>query len=335
MMDSATSESRGGHLPTGLVRDDLYRLHETPPGHPECPRRCDAMATGLAEPALAGRLVPIAARDATLDELLAVHEAGYVRTVRDEVAAGFSGLSTGDTAIGPHTYAAALRAAGGVCAAVDAVAAGLVANAFCAVRPPGHHATASRGMGFCVFNNVAVAARHAQRACGLGRVLIVDWDVHHCNGTQDIFYEDPSVLLFSTHQWPWYPSSGLAGQTGRGAGDGATINCPLPAGSGREEILGAMVEKLIPAADAFRPDIVLISAGFDSRAGDPLGQFRLRDEDFADMTVLVMDIAHRHARGRLVSAIEGGYSLEGVSAATAAHVSALAGLAQEKVAGSR
>ena len=325
-MDAGKPQSRGGRLPTGLVFDDLYRLHETPQGHPERPQRCDAMLAGLLAPPLAGRIVRIEARDATRDELLAVHDAGYVRTVRDEVAAGLSGLSTGDTAIGLHSYAAALRAAGGVCAAVDAVAAGVVANGFCAVRPPGHHASAGGGMGFCVFNNVAVAARRAQRAHALAKVLIVDWDVHHGNGTQDIFYEDPSVLFFSTHQWPLYPGSGLSGETGRGAGKGATINCPLPAGSGREEILGAMVERLVPAADAFGPDIVLISAGFDSRAGDPLGQFLLTDEDFADMTALVMDIARRHARGRVVSTIEGGYRLEGLSSAVAAHVRTLAGL---------
>ena len=311
---------------TGLVYDDLYRLHETPPGHPERPERCDAMIAGLLADPLADRIVRIPASDATREQLLAVHDARYVDAVRDEVAAGRSDLSTGDTAIGPHSYAAALRAAGGLCAAVDAVVAGTVANAFCAVRPPGHHATASRGMGFCVFNNVAVAARHAQRACGLGQVLIVDWDVHHCNGTQDIFYEDPSVLLFSMHQWPWYPGSGLAGETGSGAGKGATINCPLGAGAGRDEILGAMTDKLIPAADAFGPDIVLISAGFDSRGGDPLGQFTLTDEDFADMTGLVMGIAQRHAGGRVVSTIEGGYLLEGIAAATTAHVKALAGL---------
>jgi len=312
--------------PTGLVYDELYALHEVPASHPESPRRLDAVLAGLDEPALAARLVRVPARDATEDELIDVHLPRYVRTVRDEVAAGQHSLSTGDTDIGPHSYAAALRAAGGVCAAVDAVAAGAVANAFCAVRPPGHHASAGRGMGFCVFNNVAVAARRAQKAHGLARVLIVDWDVHHGNGTQDIFYEDPSVLYFSTHLWPWYPGTGLADQTGSGPGKGTTINVPLAPGDGRDDVLGAMTDLLVPAADAFRPDIVLISAGFDSRCGDPLGRLLLYDDDFADMTRLVIGIADRHAGGRVVSTLEGGYLLEGLKSAAAAHVRALAGL---------
>jgi acetoin utilization deacetylase AcuC-like enzyme len=217
----------------------------------------------------------------------------------------------------------ALEAAGGVLNAVDMVAGGKVKNAFCAVRPPGHHATAVRGMGFCVFNNVAVAARYAQKKHGLARVLIADWDVHHGNGTQDIFYNDGSVFFFSTHQSPWYPGTGAAGETGEGSGKGATMNCPFPAGSGRAEVLGVFRERLMPAMDSFRPELVVISAGFDSRAGDPLGQFRLTDEDFADLTRMLMDVADKHAGGRVVSVLEGGYSLTGLAAGVAAHVKTL------------
>ncbi len=201
---------------------------------------------------------------------------------------------------------------------------GAARNAFCAVRPPGHHANATRGMGFCLFNNIAIAARYAQRKFGIGRALIADWDVHHGNGTQDIFYADPSVFFFSTHQWPLYPGTGRANETGEGAGRGTTMNFPFPAGSGREEILGAVRNALIPAAREFQPELVLISAGFDSRIGDLLGQFTLTDDDFADLTRAVMEIADAHAGGRIVSVLEGGYNLGGLASAALSHVEALA-----------
>jgi len=178
-------------------------------------------------------------------------------------------------------------------------------------------------MGFCILNNVALAARYAQRRHGIGRVMIVDWDVHHGNGTQEIFYRDGSVFFFSSHQWPLYPGTGRADETGDGPGEGTTMNFPLPAGSGRREILGAVQNSLVPAAERFRPELLLISAGFDSRIGDLLGRFTLTDDDFADLTRAVMEIADRFAGGRVVSVLEGGYALDGLASAAAAHVNAL------------
>jgi acetoin utilization deacetylase AcuC-like enzyme len=308
---------------TGLAADPLCLKHDPGYGHPECPERYEAVITGLEEAGLAEKLISVPSRDATREELRRVHTSYYLDIAEHQIKDGAPELSTGDTSVCEASWDAALRGAGLALNAVDAVMAGWMENAFCAIRPPGHHATADRGMGFCIFNNVALAARHAQKAHGIQRVLIVDWDVHHGNGTQDIFYGDGSVLFFSTHQWPLYPGTGRRSETGIGAGAGLTINCPLSAGAGRALVLGAMREELEPAADRFAPEFVFISAGFDSRAGDPLGGFLLKDEDFAEMTKLVMGIAKRHAKGRLVSVLEGGYGLGLLGGAVAAHVGAL------------
>ena len=308
----------------GLVYSPVYKKHVPHLSHPERPQRLDAIMDALAAPELADLLVRIEPRPATEKQISYCHTADYVRQAKHDILSGAEMLSTGDTDVCRDSLEAALLAAGGVLAAVDAVVAGTVKTAFCAVRPPGHHATPYRGMGFCIFNNVAIAARYAQKKHRIGRVLIADWDVHHGNGTQETFYEDGSVFFFSTHQRPWYPGTGSADETGRGEGEGTTLNCPFPAGTEGKEIVAAFREKLQPAANSFKPELVLISAGFDSRHGDPLGMFHINDEQFAELTGIVMQIARDHAGCRVVSVLEGGYSLEGLAAASAAHVRALA-----------
>ena len=308
---------------TGLMADERFRDHLAGHEHPERPERYDAVMDALAQAGLTEKLIRLPSRDITPQELALCHTPEYLAQAHRDVREGRPYLSTGDTDITPNSWDVAVLAAGGVLNAVDAVCRNEVNNAFCAVRPPGHHANATRGMGFCLFNNVALAARYAQQRHGIGRVMIVDWDVHHGNGTQDIFYADPSVFFFSSHQWPLYPGTGRANETGEGAGEGTTMNFPFPAGSGRAEILGAVEKSLLPAADRFQPELVLISAGFDSRIGDLLGRFTLTDRDFRDLTSAVMGIADRYAGGRVVSMLEGGYSLDGLGSAAAAHVSAL------------
>jgi acetoin utilization deacetylase AcuC-like enzyme len=208
--------------------------------------------------------------------------------------------------------------------AVDQVMAQEARNAFCVVRPPGHHATPKRGMGFCVFNNIAIAARYAQKRYDVGRVLIVDWDVHHGNGTQDAFYNDDSVFFFSTHQHPWYPGTGRRDETGAGRGLGTNLNRPFAYGAGRREILGAFESELVEAARRFKPELLLVSAGFDSRHNDPLGGFLLTDQDFGDLTDVMLTLADELAEGRLISLLEGGYNLEGLARAATAHCERLA-----------
>ncbi|MDZ4797082.1 MAG: histone deacetylase [Bryobacteraceae bacterium] len=310
-------------MSTGLLLDPLYKQHAPGEAHPERPERLDAVTAALERGGHRKQMTRIEPRPASIEELAAVHSREYIDLAHREIRRGVRQLSTGDTDVMPRSLDVALQAAGGVMNAVDAVFSGRVKNAFCAVRPPGHHATPTKGMGFCIFNNVAVAARYAQRKHGAERVLIVDWDVHHGNGTQDTFWRDGSVLFFSTHQYPWYPGTGAADERGEGNGKDKILNRPFDAGAGREEIYGVFREDLVPAAKHFKPDFVLISAGFDSRVGDPLGRFRLTDDDFRDLTRLMMDIAEDHCEGRLVSVLEGGYSLEGLGAGVAAHVGTL------------
>ena len=307
---------------TALLLDDYLTRHVTELGHPECPERLVVIQKAL-EPFK--DLVLLPSRRADLAEVSLCHEPSYVEGVLNLIAAGQTELAGGDVSVCPESGEVALHAVGGVIDTVDAVLGGRAKNAFCAVRPPGHHARPAAAMGFCLFNNVAIASRYAQKEHAVDRVAIIDWDVHHGNGTQEIFYSDDSVLFFSTHQWPWYPGTGHPSERGEGKGHGLTINCPLPAGSGREEFMDAFQTRLLPALNKYRPDLLIVSAGFDSRAGDPLGQLLLTDKDFADLTDLLLDFAAGACNGRLISVLEGGYNLVGLGKAVTSHVARLVG----------
>ena len=268
-------------------------------------------------------MAAIGPRRALSEWITTEHSLEYVARVAIACRGGDAHLDTMDVSVSPKSYDVALQAVGGVLAAVDAVMAGKVRNAFCAVRPPGHHALMDKAMGFCLFNNVALAARYIQKKHGLAKVLVVDWDVHHGNGTQAMTYADPTVLYFGIHQYPFYPGTGAAEEKGEGEGLGFTVNVPLPAGSGDAEYRKAFEEVLAPAARRFRPDFVLISAGFDAHANDPIGGMKVTAGGFADLTRIVRRVAAASARGRIVSVLEGGYDLKGLAASVEAHLRAL------------
>jgi acetoin utilization deacetylase AcuC-like enzyme len=308
---------------TGFVYDDIYLEHKTTPGHPESPRRLTAIVERLKACGLDSELVHLTPRPAEQKWLQTIHSASYIERARRSCAEGETYLDTGDNPISAKSYDAAVMAAGGVLTAVDAVMGGQVTNAFCCVRPPGHHAIEDQALGFCMFNNVAIGTRYVQQQYNLAKVLIVDWDVHHGNGTQAAFYEDPSVLYFSVHRYPFYPGSGTEAETGRGEGLNTTINVPLPAYSEDSDYLEAFEHKLRPAALAFRPDFVFISAGFDAHENDTLGGMRVTTECFGKLTRIVKDIAERSCQGRLVSVLEGGYGMEGLAASVETHIRVL------------
>ncbi len=305
---------------TGLVYDPTFLAHRVSPHHPERPERLQAIISGLEECGLLEKLTPLRPRMATEDELSAIHSAEYLQRIEQACAAGERYLDSLDTEICRDSYVAARLAAGGVLVAAEAVMRGQVQNAFCALRPPGHHALHGRAMGFCLVNNVAVAARYLQRSHGARRILIVDWDVHHGNGTQAAFYADDSVLYFSTHQFPFYPGTGAATERGQGKGEGYTVNVPLPAGADDAAYERAFKEVLLPAAKSYRPDFVFISAGFDAHHSDPLGGMSVTEAGFRRMLQVVLELARECWAGRLVSVLEGGYNLDALRTCVCDHV---------------
>lgn len=269
------------------------------------------------------KLLELEARSAVRGEVQACHTPQHYKAIERVIQEG-TGYLDPDTVVSMHSLEVALRAAGAACRAVDALMNGEASNVFVPSRPPGHHATAERAMGFCLFNNVAVAARYAQtRYREIERVAIVDWDVHHGNGTQGIFYDDPTVFFFSMHQYPWYPGTGARGETGLGRGRGYTLNAPVRANTPAREQRRMFEAALEEMSARFRPDLIFISAGFDSHRSDPLGQLRLEDEDFVSLTRTVQQWAQSACQGRLISCLEGGYNLETLGQTVRAHVSAL------------
>jgi acetoin utilization deacetylase AcuC-like enzyme/formylglycine-generating enzyme required for sulfatase activity len=308
---------------TGLVYDDIYIEHKTTPGHPECPERLVRIIEQLKAGEIYPQLVELKPALADRRWIEKVHAPEYIDRARRSSESGAGYLDTGDVPISRKSYEAAVMAAGGVLTAIDAVMEQKITNAFCAVRPPGHHALENRAMGFCIFNNIAIGTRYIQAKHNLQKILIVDWDVHHGNGTQAVFYDDPNVLYFSVHQYPFYPGTGSHTEQGSGKGLQTNINVPLPAGSGDEDYVKAFEEELVPAASSFGPEFVLISAGFDAHEGDLLGSMRVTDRGFAKLTQIVKSIAEKCCRGRLVSILEGGYGLEGLAASVEAHIRVL------------
>jgi len=310
-------------MKAGLVYDPIYLEHDTG-DHVENSQRLVAAMSYLKETGIEEKLTCLPSRPALLEELEMIHTTEYISYVKSKAEKGGGWLDP-DTVMSPKSYEAALYAAGGLMVAVEAVMKGEVDNAFALVRPPGHHALHDRAMGFCIFNNMAIAAKFALSKFSLNRVLIADFDVHHGNGTQDAFYVDPKVLYFSTHQYPFYPGTGWMDETGTGEGEGTTVNFPMVAGWGDEEYLRAFNEVLVPVARRFQPDFVLVSAGFDPHWADQLAMMRVSVTGFAQMVMILKKLATELCQGRLVFTLEGGYNLRVVASSIKAVFDVLLG----------
>ena len=311
-------------MSTAIVHHPVFEKHDTGAHHPEKPERYTTVMNALrADERVWSDVVEIEAEEARRGYIQACHTPQHFKHVEEAVREGLGYLDA-DTMISLHSLEAALRGAGAACQAIDAIMEGAARNAFVPVRPPGHHATPDRAMGFCLFNNVAVAARYAQsRHKEIERIAIIDWDVHHGNGTQGIFYDDPSVFYFSTHQYPWYPGTGARAETGHGRGRGYTLNVPLRAMTPPADQRRAFDAAISDIATKFTPDLLMISAGFDAHKGDPLGQLLLSDEDFVQMTKVLKQWAAEACDSRIVSCMEGGYNLETLGETVRAHVRTL------------
>ncbi len=307
----------------GFVYHEQYLEHDTGPEHPERAERLKAIVRHLNQTGVMKNLRQFRPVPASLDWIQKAHPVSYIQMIERRCLAGEIVLDSGDTHVSRESYGIALLAAGGVLRAIDEVIQGTTTRVFCAVRPPGHHAETHSVMGFCLFNNVAIGARYAQQKHGIGRVAILDWDVHHGNGTQEIFWTDPSVLYISTHQYPLWPGTGASNETGEGAGEGFTLNCPMRPESGEKEFIEAFHNQIMPALHKFRPELLMISAGFDAHRDDPLANINLTEQSFAKMTEFASEIASKYCGGRIVSVLEGGYNLDALARSVETHLKAL------------
>ena len=307
-------------MPTGFSFDRRFLDHYTGAGHPERPERVTTILSHLERLPWFDELVRIAPRRADTRLIESVHSPAYRHRARAACDTGLPFLDSMDVAISNASSEVALLAAGAPLELADALLSGKIQNGFALVRPPGHHAEHDGALGFCLFNNVAILARYLQHEYGLEKIAIVDWDVHHGNGTQHTFESDPSVMYLSTHQYPFYPGTGSSSEQGEGRGKGSVVNCPMPAGSTDTVIENAFIERILPALDKFAPQAVLISAGFDAHAEDPLAEINLTTQAFAWMTQRIVEVADKHADGRIISILEGGYNLSRVGECVAVHL---------------
>ena len=307
---------------TGFVYHSNYLKHDPGNWHPERPERLTAIVNAIKDSGLWEKLAHLDPSPATVEQVAYVHDQDYIESLRKFCDRG-GGLIDMDTGASSDSFDVAMLAAGGAIRAIDAVMAGEVQNAFAAVRPPGHHAFPDRSKGFCLFNNVAIGARYLQEEHNLEKILIIDWDIHHGDGTNYFFYEDPSVFYFSIHEYPFYPGTGAAYENGAGKGAGYTMNVPVPFGTGVDEYMNIFQQKLKPAALKFKPDFVLISAGFDAHRDDPIGGITLTTNSYGQFTDIAQEIAGQTCQGRIVSLLEGGYDLRSLSESVLEHLERL------------
>lgn len=310
-------------MKTAFASDPRFENHDTGRGHPERASRLSHTLEHLKNESWFSSLDSVPAVDCEQEWLASVHHRGLIERARVSCEQGLPYLDTPDVAICDASFDIACLAAGTVLALADTVASGSSDNGFALIRPPGHHAEYDAALGFCLFNNIAIAARYLQQHHGLEKILILDWDVHHGNGTQHLFEDDPSVFYVSTHQYPHYPGTGSRSETGTGAGKGTTLNCPMSAGADNDTYTEAFTEKILPAVDLFSPDIILISAGFDAHQADPLGSINLTADYYGWMTKRLMECADRHCNGRILSVLEGGYDLDALALSVATHIKTL------------
>jgi len=310
-------------MKTALIYHPIYLKHDTGPTHPERASRLRAILRKLQKTKLIETLKLIEPGAASFDDIALVHGRDYISSVKDASRRGPVNLDP-DTVVSSDSFESALYAAGGVIKGIDLILDGDADNAFAMVRPPGHHARPSQAMGFCIFNNVAIGARYIQKKCKYERILIVDWDAHHGNGTEDVFYEDQGVFYISLHQYPHYPGTGAKEDNGRGKGKGFNLNLPMPAGSGDDEYIKVFKEKISPVVNSFKPQFILISAGFDGHAKDPLSSTTLTEKGYYEMTLILKELAGLYSGNRIVSVLEGGYNLFSLADSVHAHLEALA-----------